>query len=182
MRVSSLSTTRWRSSRAPGTSFAQRDDSRGLGRAELFLGNVHHLACRFEELQAAAERAERHFVAAGLSAGVCLSIQAEAFFYGPVPVADCIVRCAALLERSQDQSARAGVTAVLGALRALEGDCEAGRALLTDARSQYEEIGNERGLRTIWSPLLVTLEEVAGNHASCGSRGTAGVRGAAGER
>ena len=138
-------------------------DSRGLGRAELFLGNVHHLACRFEELQAAAERAERHFVAAGLSAGVCLSIQAEAFFYGPVPVADCIVRCAALLERSQDQSARAGVTAVLGALRALEGDCEAGRALLTDARSQYEEIGNERGLRTIWSPLLVTLEEVAGN-------------------
>jgi ATP/maltotriose-dependent transcriptional regulator MalT len=68
------------------------------------------------------------------------------------------------LARQTDLSALAGVTATLGGLRALEGRCDDGRLLLADARSLYERIGDEHWLRLIWSPLLIDLETVAGNH------------------
>ena len=140
------------------------DDLRGLARAELLLSGVHHLACRHDEFGAAAARAERHYVAAGFSSGVCLGIQAEALYYGAVPVTRALSLCSDLLERSTDRTARAAVTAVIGGLHALEGRCEEGRLLLSRSRSLYEEIGAERGLLTVWTPLCVELETIAGNH------------------
>jgi DNA-binding SARP family transcriptional activator len=160
-------------------------DSRGLSRAELFRCNIHALACRSEENRAAAERAEEHYLAAGWSPGISVRAQAWTLYRGPIPVAECVSRCLGLLERipdaefllrpqtdqsalslarQTDLSALAGVTATLGGLRALEGRCDDGRLLLADARSLYERIGDEHWLRLIWSPLLIDLETVAGNH------------------
>ncbi|MEO5576418.1 MAG: BTAD domain-containing putative transcriptional regulator [Gaiellaceae bacterium] len=141
-------------------------DVRGLARAELSLCAVHHLAYRFDELETGAVRAERHYAAAGFSSGACLGIRAEALYYGAVPVGDALARCSELLERSPDRASRATVTAVLGGLRALEGACSDARLLLTHARALYEEIGSERGLLTVWTPLWVSLETIDGNHAT----------------
>jgi hypothetical protein len=140
------------------------DDLRGLARAELLLSGVHHLACKHDEFGAAAARAERHYAAAGFSSGVCLGIQAEALYYGAVPVPRALSLCAELLDRSSDRTATAAVTAVVGGLQALEGRSKEGRLLLAHSRSLYEEIGGERGLLTVWTPLYVELETIAGNH------------------
>ena len=45
-------------------------------------------------------KALTHYVAAGFSPAACLGIQAEALYYGPIPVAEASLRAAAaLLER-----------------------------------------------------------------------------------
>ena len=141
-------------------------DTRGLGRAEISLGSVHWLACRYEEFAAAAERAEQHYAAAGFSPSRCIAIQAEALYYGAMPVADALLRCSDLLERSPDRAAEAAVTSVLGGLRALEGRADDGRMLLAQARSLYEEVGNQSALLTTWSSLFTDVESIAGNHAA----------------
>ena len=75
-------------------------------------------------------------------------------YYGAIPVADALVRCTELLERSPDRAAEAAVTSVLGGLRGLEGNCDDGRMLLAHARSLYEEVGNQSALLTTWSSLV----------------------------
>jgi ATP/maltotriose-dependent transcriptional regulator MalT len=52
---------------------------------------------------------------------------------------------------------------VLGILSALEGRTGDARLLLVAARSLFEETGNERGVLTVWTPLFVILESIAGN-------------------
>ena len=101
-------------------------DSRGLARAEISLGSVHWLASRYEEFAAAAKRAEQHYAAAGFSPSRCIAIQAEALYYGAVPVSDALLGCSDLLERSPDRAAEAAVTSVLGGLRGLEGNVTTG--------------------------------------------------------
>ena len=140
------------------------NDARGLGRAEVSLGMVHLLACRFEEFGDAAARAEQHYAAIGFSTGVCLGAQAQALYAGPVPVAEASLRCAELDLRSVDQGARASVTAALGGLRALGGDLADGRRLLAHARSLYEEVGNRLALHTTWSPISIELESIGGDY------------------
>ncbi len=140
------------------------NDARGLGRAEVSLGMVHLLACRFEEFGDAAARAEQHYAAIGFSTGVCLGAQAQALYAGPVPAAEASLRCAELNLRSVDQGARASVTAALGGLRALEGDLADGRRLLAHARSLYEEVGNRLALHTTWSPISIELESIGGDY------------------
>ena len=138
-------------------------DVRGLARAELILSNVHWFACRYGDFAAAAARAEQYYVESGFSPALPLAIQAEALYYGAVPVGEALGICAEIQERSRDRSACATATAVLGALRAVEGGIEDGQLLLTHARSLYEEIGNELGVLTTWSPLFVEVEALAGN-------------------
>ena len=141
-------------------------DTRGLARAEISLGSVHWLACRYEEFAAAAERAEQHYAASGFSPSRCIAIQAEALYYGAVPVAEALLRCGDLLERSPDRAAEPAVTSVLGGLRGLEGNCDDGRMLLAHALSLYEEVGNQSALLTTWSSLFTDIESIAGNHAA----------------
>ncbi len=138
-------------------------DVRGLARAELFLSNVHWFACRYDDFAAAAARAEQYYTESGFSPALPLAIQAEALYYGAVPVGEALRICAELQERTGDSSARATTTAVLGALRAVEGGIEDGQLLLAHARSLYEEIGNEQGVLMTWSPLFVEVEALAGN-------------------
>ena len=139
-------------------------DSLGLARAEFALSDVHWLACRFEEVAATAERAEKYYVESGFSSARSVGFQAEALYYGPAPVAGALETCAALLERSPDQASRASVTAVVGALHGLTGNHAEGRLLLEHARSLFEEAGNRLALNTAWSPLFIELESIAGDH------------------
>jgi DNA-binding SARP family transcriptional activator len=141
-------------------------DARGIGRTEMSLAMVHVFAGRGEEFAAAAERAEQHYRAIGFSTGACLGAQAQALYFGPVPVSEATRRCVELNERSSDQGARASITAALGGLRALEGNLADGRVLLAHARALYEEIGNELALHTTWSPIYMELESIGGNHAA----------------
>ena len=142
-------------------------DTRGLARAEISLGSVHWLACRYEEFAAAAERAEQHYAASGFSpeqmhrdpgGGLVLRRRAGTLTRS--------LRCSDLLERSPDRAAEAAVTSVLGGLRGLEGNCDDGRMLLAHARSLYEEVGNQSALLTTWSSLFTDVESIAGNHAA----------------
>jgi DNA-binding SARP family transcriptional activator len=138
-------------------------DLRGLGRAELELSDVHRLACRFEEVASAAERAEQHYLEAGYSSASCVGVMAQAYYYGPCPVADALRSCDTLLTRSPDLASRASIVAVAGGLHGLAGNSEEGRELLALARSLYEEVGNQVALLTIWSPLVIELELSAGD-------------------
>jgi DNA-binding SARP family transcriptional activator len=138
-------------------------DARGLARAELILCNVHWFAWQHEELAAAAARAERYAVEAGYSGSAAIGVQAEVLFYGPMPVGAATDRCADLLRRAGTGPAQATATAVLGILSALEGRTGDARLLLEAARSLFEETGNERGVLTVWTPLFVILESIAGN-------------------
>lgn len=137
-------------------------DARGLARAEMVMSNVHWFACQLDELGASAARAERHYVDAGFSGGAAVGLQAEVLYFGATPVPRAIELCAELLERSPDRAAQATTTTVLGALLALTGDPEA-RSLLASARSLYEEVGNESGVLTTWTPYFVEVEAIVGD-------------------
>ena len=137
-------------------------DARGLARAEMVMSNVHWFACQLDELGASAARAERHYVDAGFSGGAAVGLQAEVLYHGPTPVPRAIELCTELLERAPDRAAQATTTTVLGALLALMGDPEA-RSLLGSARSLFEEIGNENGVLTTWTPYFVETEALVGD-------------------
>ena len=77
------STRPWRRSPPQWRSRERPRDSRGLAGAEFAL-RVHWLAGGHEELAAAAERAERHYMASGSSPSGCIGVQAEALYYGAV--------------------------------------------------------------------------------------------------
>ena len=141
----------------------EEHDERGLARAELCVCSLHSLACNLEAVGAAAERASAHYAAAGFSQAGCIGQRAEALYYGATPTQRASIAAAALLEEATDQMSTANVTAVLGGLRALAGEAEAARSLLDHARSLYEDVGSARGLLTVWAPLSIDADLLAGN-------------------
>ena len=111
-------------------------NDRGLARAELALGSVHWFACRYEEFAAAAERAEQHYAAAGFSPSRCIAIQAEALYYGAVPVAEALVAVHRAPRAQPGPDAEATVTAVLGGLRRTRGELRRRPAAAGHARGR----------------------------------------------
>jgi len=139
------------------------EDLRGLGRAEFLAGSVHWLACNLAAAGASAERAAQHYAAAGFSPAGCIGTYAEALYYGPTPVDLAVSTCRSLLEERPDRMTEANVTAVLGGLRALAGNASEARSLLDHARELYEDLGNSRGVLTVWTPYRIDAECLAGN-------------------
>ena len=121
-------------SRRPSRSSAPQATFAGSARAELFLSNVHWFACRYDDFAAAAARAEQYYAESGFSPALPLAIQAEALYYGAVPVGDALAH---LRGASGTEPAIARHVQLRppssGALRAVEGDIEDGQLLL-DAR------------------------------------------------
>ncbi len=154
---------------------SEAGDFRGLARAEMILSNVHWFAGRHDELAAAAARAERHYQASGFLGGAALGMQAEVLYFGAVPVAQALARCAQLFERASNRSARATATAVAGALHALKGSAADAQRLLAHAYSLYEEVGNESGLLTTWTPYCIEVETIVGEPAIAKDAGGASV-------
>ena len=138
-------------------------DERGLGRAEVVACSVHFLACNLAAVGTAAERAAAHFARAGFSPAGPTGMLAEALYYGATPVDEATSRCGELLGQAPDRGTEANLTAVLGGLRALAGDHAEARSLLDHARGVYEDIGNTRGVLTVWTPLRIDAEACAGN-------------------
>jgi DNA-binding SARP family transcriptional activator len=153
----------------------ERADARGLGRAELCLATVHALAGNMAEWGAAAKRAEAEYARAGFSPAAPIAIQAEALFYGAVPVAEAITQCLSLLDRSTDRMSEAMVTAVLGALHALAGRSEEARSLLVRSRGLFEDVGQNRAIQMTWVPLMMEAEWCSGNRGDAIALGRANV-------
>ena len=138
-------------------------DDRGLGRAELCACAVHWFAANNAAAAAGARRAAAHYLRAGISPAACVGAEAEALFYGATGVKEGVARCLELQHSAPDRMTEANVTAVLGALQALGGDAIEARSLLDQARTLYEDLGNQRGLIAVWTPLRVEAAIVAGD-------------------
>ena len=145
------------------TTLRAEQDERGLGRAELLAGSVHWFACNLEAAGESAQRAAKHYAAAGFSPAGCINVQAEALYYGATPVEDGTATCIGLLDQSPDRGTEANVTSVLGGLHALAGRPADARSLLDHARELYEDTGNTRALLTVWTPLRIDAELFAGD-------------------
>ena len=152
-------------SRKPSRSSAPQEMFAGMARAELFLSIVHWFACRLRRRSPPQRRArQQHYTASGFSPALPLAIQAEALYYGAVPVGDGFASARSFRNGRADSPARGKrQPRSSGALRAVEGGIEDGQLLLAHARSLYEDIGNEQGLLMTWSPLCVEVEALAGN-------------------
>lgn len=139
------------------------DDARGLGRAELHLSTLHASACNIADWAAAASRAELQYRAAGFSPAVCIGIQADALYYGAVPVDAALASCAELLDRSSDALANGWVSAVAGALHGLRGNHDEASNLIEHSRRLYENVDNQRGKAMAWTPLAMETALLAGD-------------------
>jgi DNA-binding SARP family transcriptional activator len=150
-------------------------DARGRGRAEFGSCSVHALACNLGAVAAAAERAAGHYETAGFSSAACVGTWVEALYYGAIPVDAAASTCASLLERPVDRMTEATVLAVLGGLRALAGDVGDSHALLDRARSIYEDLGSAHGLQTVWTPLRIDVDVLAGDLEGATARAVASI-------
>ena len=151
---------------AASSTLLKAGDNRGLGRAELLACSVHWFACNLREAADAARRAASYYEAAGFSPSGCINLETEALYYGPAEVHAAISACLALLDRAQDRGAEANITAVLGGLHALAGDAAEARSLLDHAHDLYEDTGNVHAVLTVWTPLRIDAEYLAGDHES----------------
>jgi DNA-binding SARP family transcriptional activator len=138
-------------------------DHRGLGRALLNLAAVHVFACNFREVEAAATRVASHYEAAGMTSAAAVGLIAEALYYGTTPAREAEARCVALLEVADNRHTEASVTAVLGALRGIQGAPEEGRALTAHARAIFEDLGHPLSVLAVLAPLEMDVEVSAGD-------------------
>ncbi|HZG36537.1 MAG TPA: BTAD domain-containing putative transcriptional regulator [Gaiellaceae bacterium] len=160
---------------APLAALHAEGDLRGLGRVELYAATIHASACDLAAWAAAAERAERHYRAAGFSPAVCIGIQAEALYYGATPVREALAQCGLLLGRATEKLSEATVSAVSGALHALTGAHAEASRLLGHARMLYEDIGSTRGTTMTLLPLAIDVARLAGDTDAAAELGREGV-------
>jgi tetratricopeptide (TPR) repeat protein len=116
-----------------------------------------------EAMGRTAARATQHLRLVGYSAQGALGTQAEALFYGPVPVERATDEVHAILEQTVDRLAEASVASVLAALTAMTGRFDEARHLATNARLVYEDLGAVLALETELAPLRMEIERLAGD-------------------
>jgi ATP/maltotriose-dependent transcriptional regulator MalT len=91
---------------------------------------------------------------------------AQALHYGPTPAPAAIARCRALLrDAGSDEGLRAGVTAALAGLVAMQGDFEQARALYRESTALLDELGL-RFRRAVRSLVGAEIESLAGDLAA----------------
>jgi hypothetical protein len=127
--------------------FAAAADERGLAKAYGLLAQLGFLRCRIAEAETAAAEAIGHARLAGdePTEGWARGMLAQAAFWGPVPVADGIRRCRALLEQAGGNR-RAEVAALqsLAGLQAMAGEAEQAMATADRAVARAEDLGANR--------------------------------------
>jgi len=147
--------------------FEELGDDRALGRTWRHVGYVRGgMECQNHAWEEAAERALVHYRRSGWSAAGCLAELAAALYYGPTQVSDAIRRCDELLEEATDKAGRANVLVWKGGLEALAGGFDAGRGLIAEAISTYEEIGEVYAIANISGRVLGRLELIAGDYVA----------------
>jgi hypothetical protein len=127
--------------------FAAVADEGGLAKAYGLLAALSFLRCRIAEAETAAAEAIGHARLAGdePTEGWARGVLAQAAFWGPVPVADGIRRCRALLQQAGGNR-RAEVTALqsLAGLQAMAGEAEQAMATADRAVARAEDLGANR--------------------------------------
>ena len=137
-------------------------DDRALGRAWLAVSDVHQWACRYGEATQALRLASESYARASFSPAVVHGSLAYSLLYGPLPVRRAIAECEALREAARDGLTDAHVTAVLGALAALEGRLEEARALCSHAHDLYEAAGS-RAVNFLWRSCMLLAHRRTGD-------------------
>jgi hypothetical protein len=141
-------------------------DDYGLAKAWRLLSEAHVIASRWE---ARAEALERALAYAGRvpearrDASTIAMLLAQALHYGPTPAPVAIARCRELLRDAEtDEGLRAGVTATLAALTAMQGDFEEARALYAGSTALLDDLGLRfrRAVRTL---VGAEIEQLAGD-------------------
>jgi DNA-binding SARP family transcriptional activator len=125
-----------------------RDDA-GLAHAYALLGEVHLLACREAQVEAALERALVHARRAGdrQRAAGTLAKLALAAYLGPHPADDAILRCGEIEGADDaDPTTRAVALAAQAVLEAMRGRADVGRERIAAAVALCEEYGLDRAV------------------------------------
>jgi class 3 adenylate cyclase/tetratricopeptide (TPR) repeat protein len=120
-------------------------DHEGLATAYRALAWAKGTETRFGEAAAAAQEAVVHAALAGderqRSRGAAQ--YAIAALHGPTPVSEAMARCREIIgESGDDRRLRGLVTSLMAPLEAMQGDFEAARALVRQARATLEELGS----------------------------------------
>ncbi|MDQ4030720.1 MAG: adenylate/guanylate cyclase domain-containing protein, partial [Actinomycetota bacterium] len=141
-------------------------DDYGLAKAWRLLSEAHVIASRWQARADALERALAHarrVPEARRDASTIAMLLAQALHYGPTPAPAAIARCRELLRDAEaDEGLRAGVTATLAALVAMQGDLEQARGLYAESTALLDELGL-RFRRAVRSLVGAEIESLAGD-------------------
>ena len=124
--------------------FETLGDDVGLARAWRRLAGAHHMQVRYATMEAAAEQAVTHAVAAGdfREEARSLDFVCTALLYGPTPAPAGVARCEDLLAGARGRpQVEANVLASLGGLRAMLGEFDGAREHIARAAQIYESLG-----------------------------------------
>jgi class 3 adenylate cyclase/tetratricopeptide (TPR) repeat protein len=141
-------------------------DDYGLAKAWRLLSEAHVMASRWEARAEALERALTHarrVPEARRDASTIAMLLGQALHYGPTPAPVAIARCRELLRDAEsDAGLRAGVTATLAGLTAMQGDFEQARALYAQSTALLDDLGLRfrRAVRTL---VGAEIEQLAGD-------------------
>jgi class 3 adenylate cyclase len=127
--------------------FAAAADERGLAKAYGLLAALGFLRCRISEGETAAAEAIGHARLAGdgPTQGWCRGLLAQAAFWGPVPAADGIRRCRALLAQAGgNRRAEVAALEALAGLQAMAGEAEAALQTADRAVAVADDLGANR--------------------------------------
>jgi DNA-binding SARP family transcriptional activator len=145
-------------------------DDRALGRTWLAIADVRTLRLRFDQAGEAHATALRHYRRTGFSPAVCLTGQAAALQYGPMPVLDALRRCDELLEEAErDRQATANVQLFAAVLRAMQQEFETAREMAAVARATFEDHGARYVLAATVDGQCAEIERLAGDHGAAES-------------
>jgi hypothetical protein len=144
--------------------FEDVGDDLGIARACRLLFHVHEARAQYG---AAAAAQERGLEPARRAGDVFLRFDLPnvvlAHRLGPTPTSVAIARGLELLERAGDDRLTAAfISAELGVLYAMRGECEQGRSLVHDAIVEFEESGHIRDTAEL-RRYLATVEALAGD-------------------
>ncbi len=150
-------------------------DHRGLGRAWTTVSFAHGLRGEMEALGRAAARATHHYGLCGYSTHDALGFEAEALFYGSIPVDEATREAHRLLDETVDRRSEARVGTRLGALHAMAGRFDEARRLAAYGQTVYEELGLARPFAVALAPFCMEIERLAGDLDAAASVGRRSV-------
>jgi class 3 adenylate cyclase/tetratricopeptide (TPR) repeat protein len=119
-------------------------DDLGLAKAWRLMADVHWTRSAYAEVDLALERSIEHARRAGNAweEAEALRQYAGSGLYGPAPVADVVRRCDEIIAATKgNRSAEAGALRSLGAVRAMQGRFEEGRALVRRSKDLLLDLG-----------------------------------------
>jgi class 3 adenylate cyclase len=152
--------------------FEASGDDLGVGLCWFALAHVHHNACRWQERQEALQLAQLHGARAGdeYLHGQSLLWMAAGPVYGPMPTDEGL----RWFDANEDALRGVPLAACMrGSVEAMVGNFDTARALIRDARSRLEELGQQLWLAGTGFHTCA-IEALAGDYDAAAREGIAG--------